>query len=155
ARIREETGESQWLRLPTVFWLGCTDRHMKFAAIAGIVLSLMVTFDVASGPALLGLWLLYLSFVNTCGPFMSFQWDVLIIETGFLAIFLDQWKLLPGLPTAAPAASILLLARLLLFRLMFMSGAVKWLSGDRAWRDGSAMSYHYETQPLPTPVSFY
>ena len=75
--------------------------------------------------------------------FWSFQWDILLLEAGFLAIFLDeshgrQW-----------------LFRWLLFRLMFMSGLVKLLSGDAAWRNLTALGYHYETQPLPTPLAWY
>jgi hypothetical protein len=43
----------------------------------------------------------------------------------------------------------------LLFKLMFLSGAVKLLSGDEAWKDGSALEFHYWTQPLPHRLSVF
>jgi hypothetical protein len=74
---------------------------------------------------------------------MSYQWDMLLLETGFLAIFLG-WH---------PA--VIWLYRWLLFRLMFLSGIAKLMSGDRTWRNFSALRYHYETQPLPTPLAWF
>ena len=74
---------------------------------------------------------------------MGYQWDYLLLEAGFLAIFLK------------PAYTRVWLFRWLLFRLMLESGAVKLLSGDPSWRDVTALAVHYETQPLPTPVAWY
>jgi len=153
--LRDSLGKARFLRLPTLFWLRCTDRAICLFCLAGIALALLVMLDIATGPALVCLWALYLSFDLVCDPFLSFQWDALLLETGFLAIFLEQWKITPGLPDTAPSASVLMLFWLLLFRLMFMSGAVKILSEDPAWSRWLAMTFHYETQPLPTPVAYY
>ncbi len=73
---------------------------------------------------------------------MEFQWDFLLLEVGFLAIFVgpDRWRVL--------------LFRLLLFRLMIESGLTKLLSHDASWINLSALTYHYQTQPLPTPVAW-
>ncbi len=107
-------------------------------------------------PALLlaVLWAFYLSLVTVGGDFLAFQWDILLLEAGFLAIFLAPLGLKPGLGSAPPKAIVWLL-RWLLFRLMFSSGAVKLLSGDPTWRDLTALGYHYWTQPLPTWVAWY
>ncbi len=75
--------------------------------------------------------------------FFSFQWDILLSEAGFLAVLADS------------SLIGILLFRWLLFRLMFFSGAVKLLSHDVAWRNLTALHYHYETQPLPTPLAWF
>ncbi len=89
------------------------------------------------------LFVLYLSLVSAGQTFMSFQWDYLLLETGFLAIFLT------------PAYSRIWLFQWLLFRLMLESGMVKLLSHDPTWKNLTALSYHYETQPLPTVLAWY
>jgi len=89
------------------------------------------------------LFVYYLSIVNAGQIFMSYQWDFLLLEAGFLAIFLK------------PSFIRVWLFRWLLIRLMFESGAVKLLSHDPLWRDLTALAVHYQTQPLPTPIAWY
>src|SRR6185295_9834065 len=89
---------------------------------------------------------------------LSFQWDALLLEVGFLTIFLAPPVLLefPWMKRSLPVSSIILwLERWLLFRLMFLSGAVKLLSGDPSWRSLTALNFHYWTQPIPTPIGWY
>jgi hypothetical protein len=93
------------------------------------------------------LWLLYLSFVNVGRTFYGFGWESMLLETGFLAIFLGAFQ------TATPFLMIVLL-RWVLFRNMFGAGLIK-LRGDDCWRDLTCMYDHYETQPLPNPLSWY
>lgn len=83
-----------------------------------------------------------------------FQWDSLLLETGFLAIFFAPWQLLER-KVSQPPRVILFLIRLLLFRLLFGSGMCKIVSGDQTWHDLTALTYHYETQPLPTPLAWF
>ena len=87
--------------------------------------------------------MLYLSLSTAGQDFLSFQWDSLLLETGFLAIFLGNSKW------------VVMLFRWLLFRLMFLSGVVKLTSHDPVWRDFTALAFHYMTQPLPTPLAWY
>jgi hypothetical protein len=87
-------------------------------------------------------WVLWVSICSVGQDFLSFQWDLLLVEAGFLAMF------------ASDALLIVWLFRLLIFRLMFMSGVVKLASGDATWRNLTALQYHYETQPLPTPLAW-
>jgi Lipase maturation factor len=105
------------------------------------------------GPALvsmavwLALWALYLSVVNVGQTFYGFGWETLLLEAGFLAVFL-------GPAATAPPTLVLWLYRWLLFRVEFGAGLIK-LRGDRCWRDLTCLDYHHETQPLPGPLSWF
>jgi hypothetical protein len=142
--VTEAYGASRFWISPGIFWLNHSDAMLRGVASAGALLAVAAFLG---GPAnrftLALLWVLYLSAVSAGQTFFSFQWDYLLLEAGFLAIFVNGRQL-----------STLLLWWLL-FRLMFSSGAVKLLSGDPAWRSLTALRYHYETQPLPTPVAWY
>jgi hypothetical protein len=102
------------------------------------------------------LWLFYLSLATVGRDFLGFQWDNLLLETGFLSIFLAALQILPRRSRETPPSRIVVwLLRLLLFKLIFSSGCVKLLSGDQNWRNLTALTFHYQTQPLPTWPSWY
>jgi hypothetical protein len=103
------------------------------------------------------LWMMYLSLLSVSNVFLGFQWDVLLLESGFLAIFLAPPRLVPAPSRREPPPSRTVVGLLmwLLFRLMFASGLVKLLSGDPVWWNATALQYHYETQPLPTWTSWH
>ena len=96
----------------------------------------------------------YLSLAVPGQAFLSFQWDTLLLETGFLALFLAPWQF-RGRTRADPPRLARWLLWWLFFRLMFMSGLVKLTSGDESWRALTALTYHYETQPLPTWLGWW
>jgi hypothetical protein len=101
-------------------------------------------------------WIFYLFLVYAGGPFLSFQWDILLLETGFLAIFLAPVGLRADLFSRTSGSFIpRILLKFLLLKLMFLSGFVKLASGDLSWRGLSALNCHFETQPLPVWVSWY
>jgi predicted DCC family thiol-disulfide oxidoreductase YuxK len=151
-----KSGLGRFHLAPTLCWLGSSDGFLKGQCAAGTALALLVLVGLAPAPCLFLLWLIYLSLCTVCREFLSFQWDILLLETGFLAIFLAPLQLLPTLSRAPPPSRVVLwLLRWLLFRLMFESGCVKLLSGDRSWHDLTALTFHYETQPLPTWVGWY
>ena len=154
--VRERIGPERYWRLPTFCWLDAGDGLLHFQCAAGTVLSLLLIAGFLPVLALVFLWAIYLSLSTVCRDFLSFQWDILLLETGFLAIFLAPRRWLPGFSReTAPSLTVLWLCRWLLFRLMFMSGAVKLLSGDATWSKLTALTFHYETQPLPTWVGWY
>ncbi|MGH9406725.1 MAG: lipase maturation factor family protein [Terriglobia bacterium] len=160
--VARTLGPERYHLLPTLAWLGAGDGSLEFLAIAGTFLSVLLILGVAEGPVLLVLWALYLSLMNVGQNFLSFQWDALLLEAGFLAIFLAPWNRLGGRRRRAqgearrpPSRLVIWLLRWLLFRLLFLSGCVKLLSHDRAWRSLTALDYHYVTQPLPTPFAWY
>jgi len=143
---------------PTLAWISSSDATLKLLCSVGALFGLLVMLGVVTGPALALAWMCYLSLVTVGQDFLSFQWDILLLEAGFLAIFLAPWR--PFEPpwrsgVSFVSTTIVWLGRWLLFRLLFLSGAVKLSSGDKTWRNLTALEYHYWTQPLPTPVAWY
>jgi lipase maturation factor len=144
-----------FLRLPTIFWLDASDGAFAAGAWAGIALSSCVALGLANAPILAALWLLYMSFVHVGQLFYGYGWEMLLLEAGFLAIFLcPLWSPRPFPRKTPPSDIVIVLLRWLAFRLMFGAGLIK-LRGDPCWRDLTCMLYHYETQPLPNPLSLY
>jgi hypothetical protein len=153
---RRHWGYARFWRLPTVCWLTSTDAGLASLCWAGAVLGALLISGVAPIPILFLLWALYLSLFTVCRLFLCYQWDILLLEAGFLALFLAPLEIVPHFPPrAAPSPLSVWLFWWLLFRLMFWSGAVKVRSGDVAWRSLSALQYHYETQPLPTRLAWH
>jgi hypothetical protein len=142
--------------VPTVFWFGTSDGFLQIVPIAGAVLAWLQIAGLGSIVVLPVLWLLYLS-LNVVGQdFLSFQWDALLLEAGIVAIALTplRWRHRISEHVDPPVLARWLVWWLL-FRLMFGSGLVKLASGDPSWRNLTALAFHYETQPLPTPVAWY
>jgi len=152
--VKTITGAERYWILPTVFWLNASDGFLNFLCLAGTGLSLCVVGGIFLVPALILLWLFYLSLMTAGQEFMAFQWDILLLEAGFLAIFLapSRGRMQAESP---PSPVVLFLYRFLLFRVMFSSGVAKLASGDPTWRDGTALHFYYETQPLPTWGGWY
>lgn len=146
-RYERLLGGKKFLRIPSIFWWWRSDRALHLLASIGIIASLAVIAGIAVVPMLLLLYLAYLSFCAVGSIFLCYQWDMLLLELGFLSIFY-AWQ--------TPASPLLLLlVWFLLFRFMFASGLVKLTSGDPNWRKCTAMSYHHESQPLPSFFAWY
>jgi predicted DCC family thiol-disulfide oxidoreductase YuxK len=142
--VRHVAGWERFYLMPTVFWWNAGDTVIQAVCWGGAGLAVLLTLNLVPRLSLLLLYILYLSLLYAGQTFMTYQWDTFLLEGGFLA-------LLAGF---APATGIWLL-RWLLFRFLFMSGVVKLLSGDASWWNLSALSYHFLTQPLPTPLAWY
>ncbi len=157
AELLEQARAEQvrWRELPSVFWLGASDRTLVRSSDAGILLSASLLFNVAPRASLTALWALYLSFVSVGGEFLSYQWDALLLETTLHALLVAPPGLRPRLGRDEPPLPAVLLLRWLVFRLNRQSGLAKISSGDRTWRDRSACEYHFETQPLPTRLAWH
>jgi predicted DCC family thiol-disulfide oxidoreductase YuxK len=177
---RQQLGPDAHFLLPTLCWFDSSNAFLHFLCGGGVVLSLLLIFGVAPALSLVVLFVFYLSLAIAGQLFFNFQWDVLLLETGFLSIFLAPWQLWPrdlllwpGSATPATATSAkaspvsragLFLLKFLLFKLMLMSGVVKLTSGDDSWgwlNDSfhwsalTALDYHYWSQPLPTVFSWW
>jgi predicted DCC family thiol-disulfide oxidoreductase YuxK len=149
-------GMERFAMVPTLCWLNSSDTFLNLQCAAGTAFSALLILDLVPVLCLTLLWLLYLSLATAGQDFLSFQWDGLLLESGFLAIFLAPLQFWPRLATAAPPSRIALwLLRLLLFKLMFSSGCVKLVSHDPNWRNLTALTFHYHTQPLPTWLAWY
>ena len=145
------------LSLPTLTWFfGSSDLSLRLIALLGIAGALALTAGLLRPLSAILPWLCWLSFVNIGQDFLSFQWDTLLLEVGFLLIFLEKPGIRPRPPGLdIPPLLIRLALTFLLARLIFSSGIVKLLSGDPTWSDLSAMTYHFETQPIPNPLSWF
>ena len=148
-------GPGAYELLPTIFWFGAGDVALGLAVWAGVALSVLLIADVAPRPVLATLWVLYLSITVVGQDFLSFQWDALLLETGLLAALWAPPGWRPRRDAPPPSAAVRWLLLLLLFKLMFLSGATKLLSGDPTWRHLTALDYHFETQPLPPWTAWY
>ena len=151
----ENSSASPW-QVPTMFWFGAGDGFIHFVCGLGCVLAACVVAGFLTMPSLIGLWILYLSLTQVCTPWLNFQWDILLLEAGAIGIFASRmvWFENPRHLPRPPFITILL-ARWLVFRLMFASGMVKLLSEDWFWLNSVALTVHYETQPLPNPLSWH
>ena len=139
---------------PSLFFLAPRDWAFTGAAWLGLALSLAALSGLSEKRGWLlsaltwgSLWILYLSFVNVGQVFYGFGWETMLLEAGFLAIFL-------GSERTAPSGIVVVLYRWMLFRTMFGAGLIK-MRGDSCWRDLTCLYYHYETQPMPNPLSWY
>ena len=141
-----------FIRLPSIFWFVHSDTALLIAAWIGFMLSCIVVTGFANAPLLTLLWFLYMSFVHVGQEWYGYGWEIQLTETGFLAIFLCPLLDMRPFPKRAPPSPIIGLFRWLIFRIMLGSGLIK-LRGDQIWRDGTALYYHFETQPIPGPLS--
>src|SRR5579863_6825457 len=156
--VQANFGSEAHRLFPTLAWISSSDAALKLLCSIGALFGALAMVGIATGPALALDWLCYLSLVTVGQDFLSFQWDILLLEAGFLAIFLAPWRAFEPpwcSGTSRVSTTVIWLERWLLFRLMFLSGAVKLLSNDPTWRDLTALDYHYWTQPLPTPIAWY
>jgi hypothetical protein len=140
------------VRLPSLFWFAHSDTALLAVAWIGFALSCVVLAGFANALLLAVCWFLYMSFVNVGQDWYGYGWEIQLLETGFLAIFLCP--LLDGrpFPRHEPPAPVIGLFRWLIFRIMLGAGLIK-IRGDEVWRNGTALYYHFETQPLPGPLS--
>lgn len=164
--VRGQVGPEAYGLLPTLCWFNSSDAFLHFLCGSGVLCSLLLIFGIAPAVLLVVLFVLYLSLTIAGQVFFNFQWDVLLLETGFLSIFFAPWQLWPRelllWPRSPPAAGAspvsrvgLFLLKLLLFKLMLMSGVVKLTSGDDSWWNLTALDYHYWSQPLPTVFGWW
>src|SRR6266568_6601336 len=173
--VREQLGQGAYSLLPTLCWFNAGNAFLHFLCGGGVVLSLFLIFGIAPAISLFALFVFYLSLTIAGQVFLSFQWDVLLLETGFLSIFLAPWRLWPREVLLWPRSAIpdttspvsragLFLLKFLLFKLMLMSGVVKLSSGDDSWglmnhslhwSALTALDYHYWSQPLPTVFAWW
>ena len=140
--MRAQLGARAFFYTPSLFWLNASDGALTFCCGLGCACGMLLLAGVLSRWMAAACFLLYLSIASVGQPFTSFQWDALLLEAGFLALF-------------AGAPWLVWTYRLLLFRLMFESGFVKLASGDPNWRNLHALRFHFMTQPLPNPIAYY
>ncbi len=148
-----------WLQVPSLLWFGASDTMLHVWLGAGALASLLLVLGILPAFSAFVAWLCYLSFAAAVPVFLNFQWDALLLEAGLLAVFYVPWRRYLAFGSSAPSRLGRLLVWWLLFRLMFESGVVKLFgydaTGRNAWLDGTALDYHYFTQPIPVWTSWW
>ncbi|XP_077359719.1 lipase maturation factor 1 [Festucalex cinctus] len=144
---------------PSILWFldwSNMDANLDGIALLGMTLSgFVLVMGMANMVIMVTLWMLYHSLVNVGQLWYSFGWESQLLETGFLAIFLCPVWTLSQVPRRCPPSLICIWTfRWLIVRIMLGAGLIK-IRGDKCWRDLTCMDYHYETQPVPNPVSYY
>jgi hypothetical protein len=140
------------LHVPTVFWFGISDQGMTIFAWIGFAISLVVLAGYANAILMSVLWVMYMSIVHVGQIWYGYGWEIQLLETGFLAIFLCPFLDGRPFPKSPPPILVIWLFRWLGFRIMVGAGLIK-MRGDSCWRNLTCLYYHYETQPIPNPIS--
>jgi len=141
-----------FIALPSLFWVHISDSLIIIFAWLGVALSLVIIIGFANAPLLFIIWALYMSFVHIGQIWYGFGWETQLLETSFLAIFLVPLIDPRPFPRTPPPVPIVWLLRWLTFRIYMGAGLIK-IRGDECWRELSCLFYHYETQPIPNPLS--
>jgi uncharacterized membrane protein YphA (DoxX/SURF4 family) len=153
---RNGVGLDRLRLLPTLCWISTSDGFLESLSLGGVALAALLIAGIAPAVVLPLLWIAYLSLSVVGQDFLGFQWDALLLETGLLAMFVAPATVRDRLKNASdPHPLMRWLFWMLIVKLMVSSGAIKLASGDPTWRDLTAVSFHYETQPIPTPVAWY
>ena len=156
SRVHEAYGSQAYRLLPTLVWLSPSDAFLSILCWSGMLASLFLIAGVTPAASAALLWLLYLSLTSASQVFLQFQWDALLLEAGLLAVVYAPLSLRSRLDLdPEPPAVVRWVIWGLLFKLTFLSGITKILSGDATWAQWTALSYYYETQPIPTWTSWF
>ncbi|MFO0550896.1 MAG: lipase maturation factor family protein [Polyangiaceae bacterium] len=142
-------------RAPSLFfWIGASDTALSAVSWTGVALSLLLLAGVTNAGVMVALWGLYLSIVHVGGVFYGYGWEIQLLETGLLAVFLCPITSVKPFPRAPPPVLPIWLSRWLIARVMLGAGLIK-LRGDDCWRELTCLQFHYQTQPIPGPLSPY
>lgn len=161
--VSKRVGNDWWERIkaaPTLLWLAepwtTVDQWLDLIAGAGLTLACVVLLLGAGNVfIMLALWILYHSLVAVGQQWYGFGWESQLLETGLLGVWGVPLLSLRRLPTSSPPPLIMVWGlRWLIFRIMMGAGLIK-VRGDPCWMDLACMNYHYQTQPVPNPMSYY
>src|SRR6185503_4333834 len=141
---------------PTLFWLSSSSHALMIVTWIGLVASIAAFLNLWPRLTFFICFVCFLSFVSAAQDFSNYQSDGMLLEAGFIALFFVPRGFHPGLGAATPPSrASLFLLQWEWFRIYFGSGMVKVVSGDRQWRNLTAMDHYYETGPLPTWIGWY
>jgi hypothetical protein len=151
AQAHSALGADAYRVLPTLLWLSSSDAALMFLCWGGVAVSLVLMAGRAPVATSALLWMFYLSLTVAGQVFLEFQWDMLLLETGLLACLYAPLRS----ASAEPSPIVRWVLWSLVFKVTFLSGITKLLSGDPTWAGWTALTYHYWTQPLPAWTSWY
>jgi hypothetical protein len=155
-RVHELYGSQAYRLAPTLAWLSQSDLFLSLLCWAGALVAVFLVAGIAPSASAVLLWVLYLSLTVAGQVFLQFQWDALLLETGLLAILYAPLSFRSRLGVdPEPPAIVRWVLWGLAFKLTFLSGITKILSGDPTWAQWTALGFHYETQPIPAWTSWF
>ena len=158
--IKSDLDTSKWTAKPTLLWLYTSDLWLNIVLLIGFISSLSLTIGLVPHVSILLSWVSYLSIASVSEPFLNFQWDALLLEVYLISIFFVPWRVFDNKDNIELPPTIgRWLLWLLIIKLMLQSGIVKFtffdVDGSNAWRDLTALEYHFWTQPIPSWLSYY
>jgi hypothetical protein len=154
-RFSYGSSANAFFELPTLFFFGDSDGVLLAVAWVGVALSALALAGLSHPILALVLWALYISIAHVGQVFWGYGWESLLLEASFLAIFLHPLRgVRPLAARSPPPVPVVWLYRWLTFRVMFGAGLIK-LRGDPCWTDLSCLDFHFETQPLPNPLTAF
>ncbi len=154
--VTNSIGYARFWYAPTLFWFSASNHALMVICWAGLLAAVLVTLNIFPPGMLLLCFICFLSFVSASSEFSGYQSDSMLLEAGFLSLFLVPPGFRPGLGATSPPirASVFLLLWEW-FRIYFESGIAKLASGDPEWRHFTAMDEYYQNGPLPTWIGWY
>jgi Lipase maturation factor len=156
AAVAKSAAAARFWYAPTVFWMSASDHMLMAVTWVGLAASVLAVFNILPRLSLFVCFISFVSFVAASGEFSGYQSDGMLLEAGFIVLFLAPMGFRPGLGSMQPpmrAGIFLLLWEW--FRIYFESGIAKIASGDPEWRHFTAMDEYYQNGPLPTWVGWY
>lgn len=145
--FRHRMPRQRFFYVPTLFWLNASDPALMGVIILGTVISVLLFLGLYPALCLACLFIIYLSIVSVGQDFLSYIWESFLLEITFYTFLVTL--------TPIPNAMTWINLNFLLFRFHIQVGAVKIQSRDPAWRDFSALAFHYQSQPLPNTWAWY
>jgi hypothetical protein len=154
--IRHSVGyvQSLWYA-PTLFWLASGPHMLIGLCWVGMGASLLLVFNFWPRGMLAVCFVCFLSFVSAAQDFSNYQSDGMLLEAGFISLFLAPAGLRPGWGLTWPSRASMFLLQWEWFRIYFESGVAKIIGGDQEWRNFTAMDEYYQNGPLPTWIGWY
>jgi len=154
--VAEQIGHARYWYVPSVLWFSSGSHMLTGLCWAGMAAALLLVLNIWPRGMLAICFVCFLSFVSAAGEFSGYQSDGMLLEAGFLSLFLAPGGFRPGFGETKPpvrAAFYLLLWEW--FRIYFESGAAKIMGGDPEWRNFTALDEYYQNGPLPTWIGWY
>ena len=154
--VANSLGHARYWYAPTLLWFGASSHMLRGLCWTGLVGSVFVTFNIWPRSMLAVCFVCFISLVSAASEFSGYQSDGMLLEAGFISLFLAPPGWRPGLGRWHPpirAGVFLLLWEW--FRIYFESGIAKIASGDPEWRHFTAMDEYYQNGPLPTWIGWY
>jgi hypothetical protein len=154
--VTNSVGFARFWYAPTLLWFSSSNHALTVIVWTGLLASVLLTINIFPRAMLLLCFLCFLSFVSAASEFSGYQSDSMLLEAGFISLFLAPPGFRPRLaPHSPPIRAAIFLLLWEWFRIYFESGIAKIASGDPQWRHFTAMDEYYQNGPLPTWIGWY